>query len=48
MNYIELLSKSAPILVILIAYFVHLEVRLTRIADDLKWIKRNLKLCQPD
>ena len=48
MNYLEILSKSAPLVVIVMAYFIHLEVRLTKMSDDIKWIKKNLKICQQD
>lgn len=48
MQWVDILTKTAPIIVVTIAYFVHLEVRLTKIQADLKWIKRQLETCQRD
>ena len=48
MNWIEILTKTMPIIIVIMAYFVHLEVRLTNMSNDLKWIKDQMKLCQRD
>lgn len=48
MNYLDIITKTAPIIIVVLAYFVHLEVRLTKMSDDIGWIKKNIKTCQPD
>lgn len=41
------LIQILPIVVVLIVYFVRLEIRLARICENLKWIRRELNICQP-
>jgi hypothetical protein len=33
--------------IVLIAYFVRIEIRLAKICENLKWIKREITLCRP-
>jgi hypothetical protein len=44
---IDQLIQIAPVVIILVLYFVRLEVRLTKICESLKYIKRELMLCRP-
>jgi hypothetical protein len=44
---IDTLIQIVPILVVLIAYYVRLEIRLAKMCESLKWIKRELMVCRP-
>lgn len=44
---IEYFIQIAPVLVIIIIYFVRLEIRLAKICESLKWIRRELNICRP-
>ena len=48
MKWIEIITRGVPIIVVILAYFVHLEVRLTKMSNDICWIKRNIRKCPPD
>jgi len=44
---LENIATIAPIILIVVIYFVRLETRLTKILTDLCWIKKELKPWQP-
>lgn len=44
---INTILRSAPILIVILAYFIRLERILARIMNDLDWLKKLQKPCQP-
>lgn len=41
------LVELLPVVIVLVIYFVRLEVRITKISRDVCWIKSELRLCRP-
>jgi hypothetical protein len=43
---VQYIIINAPILLILLLYFIRLERRLTKIETNLEWIQKNINSCR--
>ena len=46
MEYMRMLLNSLPVIVVLIVWAVHLEVKFARIETDIAWLKKEVPLCR--
>ena len=44
----DYLLKNLPAIVLIVVYFVRLEVKIAKIQQDICWIKKNINKCPQD
>jgi len=46
MDYVKIFLNSVPVLVIVVLWAIHLEVKISKIETDITWIKKELPACR--
>lgn len=45
---ISYIFNNIPSIILIVVYFVRIEIKIAKISQDISWIKRNINKCQLD